>query len=559
VTGGVAAPIAGAAGDKLVQGLNWARGQIGGIGARLAGENTADRVLKEVPEILNVPDPAAGEAGAAAAQGASDPLAAATRAAGEAATGATVKPQLNDAQQSLIAEGQKMISQTGQLDTEQLARKANLLANQLQPTTSMVTRDPADWTLERNLQKLAQSPEEALSQTGDKLTKVYQANDQALTKGLQSQAAPFGDATQEARGMTIMQGAQDLAKASQKDVSSVYDAVRDAKGEQLGSDAKNLYSTLDDLKDNTYAEKLVSSVSNKLKRFGMVDADGNLTNNSLTVTQSEELRKFVNTLPNDYGKKDIINAIDSDVLSGTGEDAFKGARAAAKARFDMLRNPATQSALENLGELSQGKTAQNFIQRQVISAPDQDVASLVGTIGQMPQKSQDAAMSAVKGGVMDYLHAAAVNPNSGQFSGANLAKAMRVVGDNKLDMVLGKEGADKLRSLSQAALDATYQPAYSAVNNSNTAPMLLSLARQARAIPGVPLVVNENLEKMAARSGYAGQLANALKAKPAAPEVGIPQNMQKALADALARAGGPVGAQALYNVRQNPGQQPQGR
>lgn len=515
-TGAVVSPVAGAITDKLVSSLSSIPGRFRGAAANMAGQNSPNRVLREVPDIANVPD-----AGARA---------------------------------NLMAEAQAQIDKSGQLDAPALARKANLLANGLTPTSSMVTRDPAQWSVERNLQKLAGSPDTGLSATGQQLTRVYQGNDAALTAKAAEIAQPYGAATQEGRGMTVMSSLDDLAKASQKDVSSVYDTVRQSRGEELASDARNLHSTLNDLSDSPAADPVTEAAKRRLTKLGMMDKDGNLTDKSLTVTQAEGLRQFINQQPNAYGKSQIIKAIDQDVVGGLGEDAFKGARAGAKARFDMLNNPATQKALNNIGELSQGKSAQTFIKSQIISAPEQDVNSLIATIGNMPDQAQRAtAMNAIRGGVMEHLQDAAVL-NNGQFSGAKLQKAMDAIGENKLKMVLGPDAHAKLSSLSRAASDATYEPPYSSVNYSNTAPTLLSLMQKVRTLPFSEMLVPEGAEKVAARSGYAGQLADALKAKAPTPNVGLSPALQKRLVALLAAGATPMAATGINQLR-NPSSQ----
>lgn len=487
LAGAVLQPLIGLGADKLAKGAGNITARARGYVERLRGNSAPQAILREVPDI------------------------------------ATAPPAV---QRDLIAEAQRQIKQTGAMDTEALARKANLLANDLTPTKSMVTRNPRDFTLERNLQKLSQSPDETIAGVGQELTGVYQRNDQALTNRLASLGGRGG--TQEANGMKVMGALDELADRSQKDVGQLYEAVRTSRGDQLASDARNLAATLDDLKDNAYAEKLVSSVTNKLRRFGMLDEQGALTNKTLTVTQAEELRKFVNKLPNDFGKRDIIKAIDSDVLGGLGDDAFGGARKAAADRFSMLNNPATQRALNTYGELTQGKTAQNFIRSQVISGSEQDVGTLISTLKQLPQKQSDEALDALRSGVLQHLQDKAINPNSGKFSGAALSKAIKEIGEGKLQDILGADFA-KLQSLSRAAVDATFEPAYSAVNHSGTAPMLLSLTQRTRALPGVPILLNENVEKLAARSGYQRQLAETLKAQSAAPARPVSRRTQELL------------------------------
>lgn len=484
VAGGILNPVARGIGIGIKKVLDTAGGRLKGVMEQTRGRATADEVLKAVPEMRELP---------------------------------------KEVRASLIIEAQEQIKKTGELNVEQLGRKANLVANNVTPTKSMVTRDPRDWTMERNAQKLAQSPDEQIAGLGQELTSTYQANDLGLTKKLGEIRGGLPKGSQEAQGMTVMKSLDDLSKASQKEVGKLYEQVRVTKGDQLASDAKKLASTLDDLKDNTYSEKLVSSVQNKLKRFGMLDADGNLTAQTLTVTQAEELRKFVNTLPNDFGKKDIIRAIDEDVLSGAGDDAFGQARGAAKQRFDMLDNPTTQKALNTYGELMQGKTAQSFIRAQVIDAPEQDLKSLLTTLSKLPKDDAQKAKDAMGAGILDYLQEKAVNKNSGQFSGAGLNTAIDKIGETKLRMVLGDQGLKELKSLARAGLDATYQPPYAAVNSSNTAPFLLAMTQRARAIPGVPLILNENLEKAAARVGYGKQVKDILKAKSKAmlPDVDL--------------------------------------
>lgn len=518
--GAVAAPVIGFAGGKLAQGVSALHGRVMGVVERLKGNATPEAILRAVPELADVPEAA---------------------------------------RRDLITEAQAMVSKTGDLDAASLGRKANLTANDVTPTKSMVTRNPTDWARERNLQKLSQSPDEQLSRLGQELTDVYQANDRALSTRLASMSDGLPRATQEAQGMTVMKSINDLAKASQKEVGALYEQVKVAKGDQLASDARDLASTLEDLKDNTYAEKLVSSVTNKLRRFGMLDAEGNTTAKSLTVTQAEELRKFVNTLPNDFGKRDIIKAIDSDVLSGMGEDAFGEARKAAAGRFAMLDNPTTQRALNTYGELQQGKTAQGFIKSQVIDAPEQDVNTLLKTLSNLPADKQQESMKALQGGVLQHLEGKAVNRQSGQFSGAALSKEIERIGTGKLTAVLGPERFAKLKSLTRAGLDATYQPPYAAVNHSNTAPMLLSLTEKARAVPGVPLIVSQNVEKLAARSGYQDQLAEALSARaPGALPPQLSDRMQE-LARLLSTGAAPTGNAALNQLRQAPNQRNQER
>jgi hypothetical protein len=522
LTGAVAAPVMGAVGDKLVKALSGVPGRVSGTLANLRGENTPARILNDVPEIAGVPQ----------------------------------------AQQAdLIAQAQAQLARSGQLDTAAIGRKANLLANGVTPTTSMVTRDPAQWTLERNLQKLAQSPDEQISNTGQQLTRLYQGNDAALSTKMGELAKPYGAATQEGRGMTAMQNIDALGESSQKDVSAVYNKVKADKGDQLASDARNVVNTLHDpdVADNAYAEPIINSVTKRLKRFGMLDGEGNLTPQTMTVTQAEEFRKFLQTLKSGDPKTDriatmFIKATDSDVLSGTGENAFGAGRSAAQDRFNMLGNPATQKLLDNIGELGQGRTAQGFIKTHVIAAPEQDLATLLDTVGKMPPQQSADTLNALRGGMMEHFQDA-VSKNNGQFSGASLNKVMDDVGDNKIKMLLGPDAHAQLRSLGRAAADSTYEPAYGAVNHSNTAPMLLSLVKSGRGLigPNLPFIndtVVNALEKSAARGDATSKLTDALKASIGTPKGGLSPELQQRLVRLLSAGAAPAAAGGVNQMLQ---------
>lgn len=509
--GGVVAPIARGVAIGVQKLMSTGMGKLKGVMERTKGAAHADEIMKEVPELADLP----------------------------------VEVRAN-----LIIEAQEQIKNTGTLNPEQLARKANLVANDVTPTKAMVTRSPRDWSMERNLQKLSQSPDEQISGMGQQLTDVYRGNDAALSARLESFSKGMPKATQEGHGQAVMEALDRLSAASQKEVSALYSQVRDTAGDQLASDARSLFSTLDDLKDSNYAEKMVGSVMNKLKKFGMVDKEGNLTNNSLTVTQAEELRKFVNTLPNDYGKRDIIKAIDADVLQGAGADAFGVARKAAQGRFEMLGNAATQRALSAYGELTQGKTAQNFIKSQIIDGAAQDVDSLLKTLAKLPAKEAEDATLRVRAGVLDYLQGKAVNEVSNKFSGAALTKAMSQIGDDKLQMILGETGYKELKSLARAGIDATYEPAYAAVNHSNTAPTLASWLMRTKAAIALPLPgINDAAIKLAERRGYGQQLGQALAARSEQALPQVPERVQS-LIRLIQQSGAPAAAGAI-NERRN--------
>lgn len=509
-------PAVGFLGDKVAKGVKNLIGRFRGVQAGARGRIEPTVILEQIPEAKALP---------------------------------------RAQQQLLLQDAIDQMKATGEFDVEGLRRRANLIANNLTATKSMVTRSPRDWTIERNLQKMAQSQDPRLSSVGEELTSVYQQNDAALTNQLRSQAAGLPKATQEAQGEAVMRGVDKLAREKQSKVGEAYDAVRgeDFINQPPNALVERLFSAdLQDIEDPA-VKTVIKTVENRLKRNGVVKStptvgpDGSysfeLTGKGMTAKQTEELRKLLNGLdtPGNAGrvKSQIIRALDESITREGGQDLYGAARAQAAQRFESLDNPAAQRALDTLGELQQGKTAQNFIEQQVVGAADQDVSALVKTL-----EGNKDALDAMKAGVLQWLEEKAVNVNSGQFSGAAFNKALESIGDTKLRAVLGEQTAQKLKSLSRAALNATYQPPYSAVNASNTSPMLLSATTNLRKIPVIGGLVTDETQGAIQASAARKQLADALSRRGNAPLIEDSRQVQS-LVEALRAMSAPSAAASL--------------
>jgi hypothetical protein len=163
-------------------------------------------------------------------------------------------------------------------------------------------------------------------------------------------------------------------------------------------------------------------------------------------------------------------------------------------------------------------------------------------------QSDPGAIDAVRAGVLKHLEAKALNPNTGKFSGGNLNKAVEAIGDTKLQLIFGPERAGQIKSFARAAVDATVEPAYSAVNHSNTAPMLLSAIEKSRMVPGVPLLVSDEVKSAAQANAIKKQLADALaaRAKPKA----LPLNPRvQSIVDALVASSAPTSVAVTNQFR----------
>lgn len=519
--GAIAGPVIHYLGNKASDAFTALSGRLRGMMPAAKARVEPSVLLDEVPDLAKIPEPARNQ---------------------------------------LMQDAIEQVRKTGNYDAEGLARQANLILQGVTPTKSMVTRSPRDWTIERNLQKMSGNSDERLSSVGEELTGVYQRNDAALTNTLRSKSAGLPTGTQEALGERAMKGVKNYADEAQREVSKAYAAV---PGDDIINPPPNalvekLFSAdVQDIEDSS-VKSIVKSVENRLKRNGVINSeptigpDGSynfeLTGKGMTAKQTEELRKWLGELDATTAnslriRSQIVKALDESVTRGGGQDVYGVSRAQASQRFDMLDNPATQRALGTLGELEQGKTAQNFIQSQVVNAADQDVVALTKTLARDKE-----ALDSLQSGVLQYLEGKAINPNSGQFSGAAFNKALLEIGHPKLAAVLGEQRASELWALSRAALDATYQPPYAAVNSSNTAPMLLNATSNLRKIPVIGGLVTDETQAAIKAAGARGQLADALLAKGQAPAIPDSPNMRR-LVEALRAASTPAAPTAVNERR----------
>lgn len=165
-------------------------------------------------------------------------------------------------------------------------------------------------------------------------------------------------------------------KAASDAVSEVYKLANQRAQElDLGMSPDKLLEKLENLKYQYGADTVLPKVKMWLKDQGLMDADGNLvrvgpnSTRGIEVTKIEELRKMLGGM---YGEgldarnhnrvvRSLIRSLDQDVMDWAGEDVYKGARAAAKARFDDLEIPGIKDLIN--GDVAPEDFVDKFVRR----------------------------------------------------------------------------------------------------------------------------------------------------------------------------------------------------
>lgn len=338
-----------------------------------------------------------------------------------------------------------------------------------EPTTGMVTRDPNAFAFERNSAKI--------DDVGESLQQQIQNVEASLVaKGQELVGKAGGSKGAEATGKAV-QDALDTKRAEMQRVTSgLYKQVREARGDQPIPALEKFGAQLDDpdMVDNAVFDQMRTSLVRRMERMD--------NGEQITIKQAEDLRKFIGGLGDGRDpsvrmmRGRLIDALDDDVVEAAGDDAFKAARASAKARFDEFGKTFA-------GKIADEGIAPEALTRRVLSDSTRlsDLRAMrtsltTGTDEQI-SRGKDA-WNALRAQALDDFLTASTDAN-GQLMGAQLAKNFTKQAP-KFRELLDPEDYKLLRRLVNATKDAKVAPSQSGVNFSNTAPTMANLFQSLR-------------------------------------------------------------------------------
>lgn len=396
------------------------------------------------------------------------------------------------ARERLVQEAQKQASINGIADPKSLARIANAEQWGFHMTRGMAGRDSDQWANESALSKLSQ---------GKRIQSIYEHNNFQAAKNFEALSNATGGAAETPydAAESVLQAVTDKWRGTGKTVSSLYNQVRDELGGQTGLEGDQLFETLDNMEDNKFLEPLTRSVQSWLKKRGLIDEEGQMTGEALTVDQAENLRQWIGeelaggSAREQLAAAKLQAAVDADVMNTTGSDAFAEARATARARFQEFREggllqgiisgkvkPDTmvdRYIVGKAGNLATAESLSNLKQSLLSGSPDQ-VAEGEQAWKDLQRQTimwlQKQANADVEGGVSESTRA-----EVRQVRPAAFRRALAKIGPQKLEVLFGPEGAARLGSLGKAMESTMEPPALTPINYSNTAPVLTRLTQLA--------------------------------------------------------------------------------
>lgn len=454
---------------------------------------------------------------------------------------AALKPQglkLSDLNQdtlkALRADAKSALDAGKNLNSEAVARKVVLDRVGIKGTKAQVTGNAQQWQKEAELAKV--------SGIGDPLREKFISDNKALEKLL-------GVATKNTGGKAIDQhGAIETAtetllgkNAQNKEyIKSIYDAARQAKGNDAVLDGGAFAKEAKDLLEQSYATMSLPPSVNKILK------DIEKKPQEFTLNKAEEVVKILNreykaSLMNGQPTssthaiglvRDSLNSRQAQVLQGlTGNESAQLYQLARQAH---KTNTQLTETLPLLKDTLKGVPPDKLFNKHVLKG---NVGELSETVSVLKNTNPQAVMD-IKQQTLEYITSKSLNSN-GQFSPAGMNNALKSIGDRRLGILFEPSEIKHIKDIGKAGHYLVTQPSHSYVNNSNTAAGLMryfgGLAKVAEHVP----VVGNNVVQPLQSGAQKIAVHQALKGGGLAGDA-VPAN--QALIDRIAKLGLLAGA-----------------
>lgn len=407
-------------------------------------------------------------------------------------------------QQSLLNDAKEQLKASGRLNAEQLLRKADIesIAGKGAGTRGQITADPAQWTLERNLQK-----------TEMNLPAVQQGQIPSITNRLQSQDVAMrqyggniaetvhGGTPASQRPITPLQASERAIKAIQqqdeaagKVVDDLYKAYRETGGATAQVPDVKLADTLGRVADEIGTENIPGPVLSRLKEFGLLNGD---RTKLLTVNEADKLNKLINNNNPGHGPaelalgriKSTLNESLMDIPEQGASKALLEARRAAAEIFSANR------AAKGIEQAIKDVAPDRFFENNVLGGTVRDLTAISNRLQSSPEGAQ--AWNALRAQSWQWAMDKATQGGRAPFSGARLDNALKAVGADRLKVLFSPSELAQIETLRRGSMAMTFEPAFSAPNRSNTTPMLIGeLMRLGNRVPFLNVITKPIQEEM---------------------------------------------------------------
>lgn len=377
---------------------------------------------------------------------------------------ATLPTGYLDAVKSRVFEGFK---KGEKIDAGALMRGTDFETLGIKPLQGQLTRDPRQFTTEKNLRG-------AIPEIGMHL----QGQEQKLRAAMQNLA---GDPVSNYQaGTKSIETLNAFDQGLRKRIGDLYGQARNSTGKDLNIPMQGLAQDYARIQ-NDFREAIPSGVAKKFESYGLLTGQ---QAKPFTIEESDHLLKLINahTGPSnppatnaalgalrDAVKKSVTNsAPDGGVYAPAVKEAAK--------RFKLMeQTPALDAVYTN------STNADDFIKKFVLNGKTDQVKSLANIL----RSTDEVSFHQARAQIGEHLQRAMLGENvvgDAGTSGNSLAKALRVFGDEKLSAFYSPQEIETLHRLSRVSGYINTLPAGNVVNTSNT---MSSALMEAPAVRGL--------------------------------------------------------------------------
>jgi hypothetical protein len=337
------------------------------------------------------------------------------------------------------------------------------------PTKGQITRDPSQLRTEKQLSQM---------EAGRPIEDRYVAQNKALIDNLDTVAGK-GSAKEKSAEEIGSQVAEKALGAKQKEAKAkVSDLYRKANQSAESAETVSPYPLIDYVHDHPNAAS-VGWILDRLKKQQIVtdkDALGQpQISRDISLREVSELRKVAERVGKSGGEGSgwapEVKAILDTMIEGKGGEEFTKAREAFKTyKSEFDNQKAVRQLLENTGGKysSDRKVAlEDVFEKSIVRGSIEDVRnlreSLLNAESKGTRKQGRKALNDLAAQTVRYIRDEATkgpkdSSGTAEVSVPKLKQAMDRIGDDKLDLIVGKTSADQLRSIVSTAEDLKTSP-----------------------------------------------------------------------------------------------------
>jgi hypothetical protein len=373
--------------------------------------------------------------------------------------------------ESLIADVRKATSAGDDLNPDALRRLADFRLTGLTPTRGGLTLDPVQITREQNLAKIGvNTADEGLQG----LAQTQNRNNAQLVNNMDGLGAATGSADDAGRMVaSTVKGKQALLRS---DETTLWNAAKASPGYKHPISSGVISDMNRALGDEGLMPFMNPTISKYMEAFQTGQPFTPQDYRNLQSMLSREIAKGGNEGAAASVAARVLRDAQLEPMNGAAANAAIGqvnsARGATRAAYAYEDStPLVRSVLSD----SASSDPQRIAQRFVIGGTNDEAAMLAQEVG--PQ-----GVDAIKAALMAHLKEKAThgaNNEVAKFSQSAFNKALRQVGDKKLNLFFSPEEITLLRANGRVASYTQFQPAGSAVNNSNSGALMAGKAYDA--------------------------------------------------------------------------------